>query len=65
MKLITRLIEHEIYVLNNAKYMRRLVGAKLCEDMYGRQKMKDFLADYSFCNSDMQWSDEKITKSLK
>lgn len=65
MKLFKQLIEHEIYVLKNAKYMRRFMGAKLCEDVYGRQNMKDFLADYAFTNGDLQWSDKNIRESCK
>lgn len=53
MKLFKQLIEHEIYVLKNAKYVRRFIGAKLCEDVYGQQKMKDFLADHAFINGDL------------
>lgn len=46
MKLFVRLIEHEIYILKNAKYMRRFMGAKLCEDIYGRERMSRFLRDF-------------------
>lgn len=46
MKLLIEFIDIEVYMVKNAKYIKRLIKAKEMEDVVGRHIMKDFLKEY-------------------